>query len=1855
MFDNYITQSSLGGEYERIYKAGDNIDRIVMGEVKKVNYRYHTVDIELIKDRTILGSSPETRGRYAARLPVQFSGTTATGKAYGQVNPIQVGSLVLVGFVGGKKTLPMVLGIYGRTEESYNLSRSPIDAVEAKDTELEEYTSNQFTLYPSLTFDSVDGNGGRTVTFSGKSFLVMDAESDENMSGITDSAEGTEYAQLSDSTYYTGELIEPTNTKAPVILFKHQGSNTKNKFLWFLDKDGTHRVSTMREGEDWKSYFEISKEGAIRLRKQGDSTNPGEGSDVSEIIVDDDIVIRAGTTYFKVNKNGDVETSRGVIGGGGGSGVSEELATDLENLKKGITELSTQYEQNSEFIRLSAKRLEEHEGTLVAHDAEFKVMADNISQKVSSLEVTNIVEEGLKTAKANIESLMVQAEDTLGAIADLAVDNNLTPIDKKVLAIEWERIVYEYPGYIAQMDTLEMPSEAYTSAYDDLKSYLEPLLIERDKTSVIDRTELILLFSTYYEQRNNVALGVFNQIHAEILALAQEVADAGVAAGSALTASRDATTLAGNATTAIENMENSEIATPQDKVILRREIRELLHGAESTKTQAIEYGLDVTGLEGAIEGLNDYITTIGLFTDMQASTAITSATLTGHIEALYTTQTALLEEITTQTKQLIEDIGVDVESHTTAIKENARQISLSADSVVALGAQVKVNQAVMLLQSDRIISRVTSNTWQRDTIKQTSLTDRYARNLYVIKSTKPVGLSATGGETSTTIGQETSDYIETLSGDTYTLTIKNAPIGSKVVLAWYDDMKEHRENFEAYTENAHQVYTEKVPTGGGYVRVSVANAKDAQIKFERGIAATSYDLAPEDVLGDVEQAQVSLQARKTAYGIVESFVAEVVSSSAEQTVQLHDVTTDKVITVAEKVIVKAILDKVNATHTQVLAYASEYGLNTIAYTGAYASFKAKLEEYTDNMTADTTLTSVGFVGSDTFFKTRQTLIESTESHAKGRLDDAERVVSELLKTALDAEWLASRLEGDLSYAQKNLGLLRDTQQEYSKNRTDLTARVVQVVTDSIFSPKEKADMLPELNYIRTAHRDLRSYLNLYSISDLDVTNAFNTLDAYMSGMLAIDQIVEDSEINAQTFTQNFESFFQARETVIGLLITEAEAKVQQLGGIVDRAKVQYELRKGDLAETGGQAQAVLDRVNAQLPNLIAGSSAETVKASVENLYRSIRESTATYREQYLYFSNSPALADAQYVPMGDILNLVEQQVSTGTFFTKYEGIMTYPAGEVIPQPQVDAFVAQLDSLMELLHTLSEEVVKLSDLIADKKAKDAEAGAKVYTDAAITILNDAIKLKVDVNGVISAINLYEGTATIDAKHINLNGKVTINAFAPEVKQELDDKATKEDIKRKINNAVTTIDETGVTVKDGSFFLEDDQSIEKYSLQTKTNMLEDHGFEMIQPDIKNTWFGLSNSVFEIKKEVNYGYSKTIYSHTALGTYSIFMVNSPKIFVSYLSDQNTDTSIRPIFGEASGVVNSSDYLEMKVSTKIVPSRTYCLSAFFKKIPLTVCGVPNLTVIRHRFNNSGGTNSQVATRTFPQVTNEIDATRNVLSFTAPSDYNVKTDHLRIQFRSGNEKWVMVDGAQLVEGSHPTQYAEDSTAFGIASGKYPLRDINAEHLTAEKSFVSKESAHFQKGLSLDSEWGDSLVFDSQHDNAHNYISWQNKTGQRRVFFGIRNRTTKDITLINENGGNLDFWGKELMYNGIAIADNKLNASSGEVLWLGAFYMNRSQTVVPSVPMSGCQNGWMLRWNPYSNGVVQNHSYNYSYIHKAHAIHAGGTKGTYVSMTTDPNLRILKYLYIYDGHIEGYNTNGTEGNQSMVLTGVFAW
>lgn len=243
-----------------------------------------------------------------------------------------------------------------------------------------------------------------------------------------------------------------------------------------------------------------------------------------------------------------------------------------------------------------------------------------------------------------------------------------------------------------------------------------------------------------------------------------------------------------------------------------------------------------------------------------------------------------------------------------------------------------------------------------------------------------------------------------------------------------------------------------------------------------------------------------------------------------------------------------------------------------------------------------------------------------------------------------------------------------------------------------------------------------------------------------------------------------------------------------------------------------------------------------------------------------------------------------------------------------------------------------------------------------------------------------------------------------------------------INGKINNAVTTIDATGITVKDGSFYLQDDSSDTKYSVVSKSNLLRDHSFELIPYDA---------TAFD---SVGFNTVKTNPDPIWLWQ----NVGLPKVY----SAKSSNVGDSGLFGLVSAAVSSTNYLRQCVPAML--KREFTASAFFTKSAQGTGGTPYLSMELVAADTT--TSKYSVAKTFP-VTVLGKVSRYSLSMTIPTTVTVlDSDYIRVTVKSGNTNWVLVDGVQLVEGLSPVLYEPETLLFDLMNG---VKGSSADKLTA--------------------------------------------------------------------------------------------------------------------------------------------------------------------------------------------------------------
>lgn len=1208
-------QSSLGTEYKRIHKESSNIDRISFARVTKVNYRYNTVDVS--SDGGDFGSG----GKYSAKLPIQFGGTTVDGKPFGQTNPIEVGTRVLIGFVEGMKTSPVVLAIYGSEEENVKLSRSPIDGVDHLDKDMKQVTQQQFTVFPSLTYENIDGDGNRTVSFTGKSFITTEAGANPEAGGITDNHIGTEYEDLDSSYYYSGELIEPKEDRAPVILFKHQGKKfarneqgreeDNHTFMWFLDDDGTYRTSIMQQDEDWRSYFEMTPDGKIRLVRQNDSKNFNTSSDRYIIGLEEQgIRMQVGNKYTLITPDGTFGNLGIGAGGGGGGGIPEDLLDrieeqlDLTNRK--ILEMNTYMEQTESFIAMGANLIEEIEGGMASYESEFLILAEEIRTAVTETRLRDLVNEELNSFIGDLEGINQDAKEQLEIIKGLVEDGNLTPEDKNIMIGSYQNIKIEYPSYIEQAEKNDKSTATYENTFNNLVSLMDPIFEDMNSISTVDPLEVTEAYTNYFNARQEILSGILFSLQQDIIEVAKETGKVAKDATKALTDSGNALSDARRALDNLTSIANSDEVTPQEKSSLYREIERIIQEYPEYLEQAGEYEVDAGNYTESYEDLDGFITSTGVFDNMQVTTELNGQMLYDLVESYYRERIKLSTRIARKASEQLSNLHINFEQYHTEIVENSREIALIAESVIATEDSIQVAMARFSVMADRVSSKVTKSTFRREVDENRNSLNATGRNLFVHTTAhEGIVLNENDGTTKTESKGLTSAYIRVNGGTLYTGSVFDNFQGNKLVIAYYDSLQNHLKS-DTVSIPADENYTELISPShpdSKYVRISIEDRTDVMLQYERGSASGFHMSSNEDLLNVLEHATKEKQQREIMWKDKNTRRTQASENAGRFLADLEDRIDNIDIAYVEELIDE--IATLEQEYDDIIIEAEGLSIQTINIEFAMSNLKSIRDSYlipfVEGDKADISESEKDQVVTrfSTYLDRRDRIYTQIDDMFKASYEASVEVLDEVLAGSLEAERVARETAIDAENAAQSVSTLEYQMSEGNKMEARHLDVIRRIASDGVLTPVEKEEGIGLVEDIRDEMDWLLAQGRSIGLSTNDLENASSTLESYFSAFVTPEQMLKDSAVNAETMEDIFQNYHTSKLVFLANLLQEAKDIL---------------LKKDEEAKLARDESARRDREYQNIKNIISDSelAIERIEEKIE-----ILENTHSYSIEIL--------------------------------------------------------------------------------------------------------------------------------------------------------------------------------------------------------------------------------------------------------------------------------------------------------------------------------------------------------------------------------------------------------------------------------------------------------------------------------------------------------------------------------------------------------------------------------------------------------------------------------------------------------------
>lgn len=273
-----------------------NMGYLALGKVIRVHPKRYTADVQIFGTNDVVTSAKDQEGRHACRIGVSNAGYSELHKkAYGEIVPIQKGTIVLVGFLKNHKEKPVILRTFHDIGEELGENNLKNILNSSYEPDADDTINRYVNITSSQDFFMIDDNGNFEVASHSKSFLV-----------------GKERAL--DDEFYDYEDLEVKNPDQTTISVDEEYSQPKKYMAVFRDnfKDSltnwlkiivdaartSFRIAKLQQSENKSTYLEIDQNGALKVRRQLDTKSFEDSQKYSEFTFD-----KKGKIQLKVQRD----------------------------------------------------------------------------------------------------------------------------------------------------------------------------------------------------------------------------------------------------------------------------------------------------------------------------------------------------------------------------------------------------------------------------------------------------------------------------------------------------------------------------------------------------------------------------------------------------------------------------------------------------------------------------------------------------------------------------------------------------------------------------------------------------------------------------------------------------------------------------------------------------------------------------------------------------------------------------------------------------------------------------------------------------------------------------------------------------------------------------------------------------------------------------------------------------------------------------------------------------------------------------------------------------------------------------------------------------------------------------------------------------------------------------------------------------------------------------------------------------------------------------------------------------------------------------------------------------------------
>ncbi|MDA2128744.1 hypothetical protein PDM92_21505 [Bacillus cereus] len=330
-------------------------------------------------------------------------------------------------------------------------------------------------------------------------------------------------------------------------------------------------------------------------------------------------------------------------------------------------------------------------------------------------------------------------------------------------------------------------------------------------------------------------------------------------------------------------------------------------------------------------------------------------------------------------------------------------------------------------------------------------------------------------------------------------------------------------------------------------------------------------------------------------------------------------------------------------------------------------------------------------------------------------------------------------------------------------------------------------------------------------------------------------------------------------------------------------------------------------------------------------------------------------------------------------------------------------------------------IQAGAITADKIATNAISASMIQTgtlDASKVTINNLTANRI-TGGTMSADRISGGT--INASTTNI-----INLKADNIAS---GKINADNVE--ISNGRVTIGKAGVQVTEADFLVKDARTGFTHSMQSQTNLIADHSFELLTTKIDG---GLYEQIY---REID----PTFINRNALDGW--MSVGTPMIADGYTTETPDDASA---YGRKAIRCNTNNYLWTDIHAKA--SKQYSIS-FYSSKPyyMTTTASPQVQV---EYVKDGSVVSSEVKNFAQPSTPAGQYVRYGFTITTPAGINGRDNRIRLRFRANNYDFLMYDGIQAVQGNRSVPYDSEDSLFLMSNMRLSPVRMQLRNLTME-------------------------------------------------------------------------------------------------------------------------------------------------------------------------------------------------------------